>query len=73
MHLHHSFSAGHRVVTHFRVKVGKAPAMKAFVALASNVSPIPTRNVPEITVTFSRSGCQCGAMRYPSGIFSRIV
>jgi hypothetical protein len=36
---------------------------------SSKLSPIPTLNVPEITLTFSRLGCQWGAMRYPLGIF----
>ena len=41
----------------------KLPAGKLPILLSSNVSPIPTLNVPEITVTFSRLGCQCGAIR----------
>src|ERR1700720_2438296 len=51
----------------------KLPVVNAFILLGSNSSPMPTLNVPEITVTFSLLGCQWGAMRNPSGIFKRIV
>src|SRR6516162_8199959 len=51
----------------------KLPATKAFILLGSNLSPMPTLNVPEMIVTFSRFGCQWGAMRNPSGIFKRTV
>src|SRR5579864_916730 len=51
----------------------KLPAMNAFILLGSNSSPMPTLKVPEIIVTFSRCGCQWGAIRNPSGIFKRIV
>src|SRR2546428_10452204 len=39
----------------------------------SNFSPIPSENVPAITVTFSSVGCQCGEILYPAGILSRMV
>src|SRR3954462_6403301 len=38
-----------------------------------NASPTPTTNVPDMTATLSSVGCQCGAMRYPSGNLARIT
>ena len=42
-------------------------------AFVKVISPMPTLNLPKMTVTFSLRGCQWGAIRYPSGIFKRTV
>src|ERR1035441_839490 len=51
-------------------RYAKLPAGKVIILASSNWSPIPTLKFPEITVTFSRLGCQCGAILWPSGILS---
>ena len=56
MDLDNSFSARHRVVVHVGVEKVKLPAMNAFILLASNLSPMPAQNVPEMIVTFSLFG-----------------
>ena len=40
----------------------KLPAGSAFALLASNLSPRPMLNVPEMTVTCSSRGCQWGGI-----------
>ena len=52
--LHDRFSLSHGVVVHVGSRKAKLPATKVFILLASNSSPIPTLNVPEMMVTFSR-------------------
>src|SRR5579863_104961 len=54
-------------------RYAKLPAAKVIILPSSNLSPIPTLKLPETTVTFSRVGCQWGAILYPFCIFSRIV
>src|SRR5436190_817476 len=49
------------------------PAPRDLAFDASNVSPIDTKNVPEITVTVSVSGWKCGATLYSAGNFARSV
>jgi hypothetical protein len=39
------------------------PAGSTFVAAASNRSPVPRFTVPEMIVSRSTFGCQCGATR----------
>jgi hypothetical protein len=51
----------------------KPPTGISFIAESSHFAPIPSRNVPLITVTFSVVGCQCGAIFVPSVQESRSV
>ena len=73
MNLHYNIVCCHGVVVHIGIEKRKAARGEGSILPVSKVSPIPTLNVPEITVTFSRNGCQCGAIRYPAGNFSRTV
>src|SRR5688572_16633098 len=51
----------------------KEPAPRARPADLSNFSPMPRWNVPEMTVTCSTAGCQCGLIWKPSGSCRRMV
>jgi len=42
--------------------LAKLPAAKPLTAFSSSLSPMPAKNVPEMTVTFSSPGCQCAGI-----------
>src|SRR6266404_7067698 len=52
-----------------RISFGILTKLPGFIVssfVASNFSPMPTRNVPSSTVTFSSVGCQCAGILEPS-------
>jgi len=57
----------------FAPTVTKAPAGSTVDFATSSESPIPTRNVPLITMRYSSVGWKCGWMRVPAGSSSRTV
>ena len=46
--------------------VTKFPTFIVIIFVSSKVSPMPARNVPFNTVTFSSVGCQCAGILAPS-------
>ena len=54
MDLHHGFPAGHRIVMHVGIEIGETASRESSHLAFVKVVPIPTLNVPEMTVTFSR-------------------
>jgi hypothetical protein len=63
-----------RMSLHVGIEIRKTAGWEiCHLAFVKVISPMPTLNVPKMTVTFSLRGCQWGAIQYPSGIFKRTV
>ena len=60
--LHDRLPARHCVVRVFGGNAGEAVAAERCMSDSTNVVPIPARNVPVSTVTFSVVGCVCGGI-----------
>ena len=71
MDLHDRISLCKGVMPHLRRQERIAARRKFLHLFLVKLVAHSQRNVPETTVTCSSVGCQCGAILYPAGIFSR--
>jgi len=62
MDLHHHFPGRHRIMVHVGIEIRETAGREGHHLGLIELVAMPTLKLPEITVTFSRLGCQCGAI-----------